>query len=82
MDKLKPCPFCGSKDAPVFDTVKEAEDCKYFEDEEKCPAFQPYGECRCKRIVCSVKRGGCGASTGFSWDELKAIEKWNRRADT
>lgn len=76
--QLRPCPYCGAKAAEI-ETIKEAEECKHFEDEEVCPAFKPFEACPCKRIVCSVNRGGCGASTGFAWSIERAIEKWNRR---
>lgn len=76
--QLRPCPYCGAKVAEI-ETIKEAEECQHFDDEEVCPAFKPFEPCPCKRIVCNVNRGGCGASTGFAWSIERAIEKWNRR---
>ncbi len=77
--ELMPCPYCG-KDAAEFATAQEMEDCTYFEDETKCPAFKPFEGCTCNKIVCNVQRGGCGASTGYAWDKIQAAMKWNKRA--
>ena len=76
MENLKPCPFCGKSVAEIV-TLKELEECKKFED-DRCPAYE-LEQCPGKKIVCNVNRGGCGASTGFTWDEDKAIAMWNER---
>lgn len=76
---LKPCPFCG-KDVAEFGTALELEDCANYDDEHKCPAFFPFGvECGLVKIVCNVNKGGCGASTGYSWEKEDAVRKWNGR---
>ncbi len=49
------------------------EECEHFEE---CPAVEPY-VC----VVCSINKGGCGASTGYQEGVEKAIAVWNRRAD-
>lgn len=77
--KLLPCPFCGA-DVAEIQTAKESWECRHFENEDGCPAFEWDTECRTKRIVCNVLRGGCGASTGYAPSLEKTIEKWNRRA--
>lgn len=76
MYKIKPFPFCGA-DVAEFATMKEMEDCKYFED-DRCPACE-VDECRGIRIVCNVMKGGFGASTGYSLDKDKTVWMWNRR---
>ncbi len=76
--ELKPCPFCN-KSVAEFETRKEAEDCKHFED-DVCPAYEP-DECNGYHIVCNVLKGGCGASTGYAWNKERAIELWNWRAN-
>lgn len=77
MNELKPCPFCG-KTVAGFASAKEEEDCKFFEDSERCEAFV-YNGCPCIKIVCNMQKGGCGASTGYCWSQADAIEKWNKR---
>lgn len=76
MENLKPCPFCG-KSVAEFGTKKEMEECKNFES-DRCPAYE-IDECRGVRIVCNVLKGGCGASTGYTFDKEKAIWMWNER---
>lgn len=77
--KLKPCPFCG-KEVAEFQTVRENALCALSES-EKCPAYQKEEECIYKGIVCNIYNGGCGASTGYEWDEERAIERWNKRVE-
>jgi len=71
-DKLLPCPFCGKQIAEIGN-CKNMEECEHFEE---CPAVEPY-VC----VVCSINKGGCGASTGYQEGVEKAIAAWNRRAD-
>lgn len=73
---LKPCPFCG-KSVAEFASLKEMEDCKHFED-DTCPAYE-IEECSGIRIICNVLKGGCGASTGYSFNKDNAVAMWNRR---
>ena len=75
--QLRACPYCG-KDVADFATAKEEEECKWFDDDERCDAYA-YNGCPCKKIVCNAQKGGCGASTGYSWSEEDAVERWNRR---
>ncbi len=67
---LLPCPFCGKQIAEIG-TCKNMEECEHFEE---CPAVEPY-VC----VVCSINRGGCGASTGYQEGVEQAIAAWNRR---
>lgn len=68
---LLPCPFCGKQIAEIGN-CKNMEECEHFEE---CPAVEPY-VC----VVCSINKGGCGASTGYHEGVEKAIAAWNRRA--
>ena len=70
--KIERCPFCD-KNVAEISNCKELEECRHF---EKCPATEPY-VC----VVCSMFKGGCGASSGYYDSEAKAIAAWNRRAD-
>ena len=87
MDKLRPCPFCGNTETVGIESVMTCEECKFFEDGDKCPAFKPYYEeddednCPFKAVVCTVSGGGCGGSSGWYSSAEKAIEAWNRRAN-
>lgn len=69
--KIEKCPFCGKQIAEIGD-CKNMEECEHFEE---CPAVEPYF---C--VVCSINKGGCGASTGYQEGVEKAIAAWNRRA--
>ena len=71
--KIEKCPFCGKQIAEIGN-CKNMEECEHFEE---CPAVEPY-VC----VVCSINKGGCGASTGYQEGVEKAIAAWNRRADT
>lgn len=77
--EVKECPFCGKKDALEFTDAKELEECTKFEDEE-CPCYEEEDHCYCKAIVCSIKRGGCGASSGYATSIEKVVQMWNMRA--
>ena len=70
-EKLLPCPFCGEH-ATKIATCMQLEECAHFEE---CPAAEPY-VC----MVCSIDKGGCGASTGYYDSAEKANAAWNRRA--
>ena len=83
---LKPCPYCG-KDAATVVSAKEMEWCKHFGDGDDeygkfdhCPMMEEYDECPYTTVVCDVEKKGCGASTGYAWDRIQAINKWNRRS--
>ena len=82
---LKKCPFCGSATALVIDTVRGCEECNNFEDDVKCPAYEPYesdvDRCPYKAVICAVGRGGCGAGTGWKLSVTDAVDAWNRRAN-
>ena len=69
--KIEKCPFCGKQIAEIGN-CKNMEECEHFEE---CPAVEPY-VC----VVCSINKGGCGASTGYHEGVEKAIAAWNRRA--
>ena len=69
--KIEKCPFCGKQIAEIGN-CKNMEECEHFEE---CPAVEPY-VC----VVCSINKGGCGASTGYQEGVEKAIAAWNRRA--
>lgn len=82
--KLLPCPFCG-KEAAEFATAHDLEACGNFDNEDVCPCeylSDPDEEqCQCVTVVCSVWRGGCGATCGFIGGTTKeAADKWNGRA--
>jgi hypothetical protein len=70
--KIEKCPFCGKQIAEIGN-CKNMEECEHFEE---CPAVEPY-VC----VVCSINKGGCGASTGYQEGVEKAIAAWNRRAN-
>lgn len=74
---LKPCPFCGKAGTVEITDAHDLEECENFEDEE-CPA-ETGGSCGFHAVVCSVHKGGCGASSGYAPTEKEAVELWNRR---
>ena len=82
--ELKPCPFCGSKEAPEYYCGYEINECPYHDDIEMfeigyrdeckffdCDKYNTY-------VVCNVNKGGCGASTGYSNDSASL---WNKRVN-
>ncbi len=80
-ERFKPCPHCGKVDTLEFATRRELEDCPNFDDCEAetcgrgfCDVYDNW-DC----VVCSVYKGGCGASGGYDECPAKAIEKWNTR---
>ena len=78
--RLLPCPFCGKTESLMFTDAKELEGCKKFED-DSCPCYEEEPKCFCRAIVCSVSKGGCGASSGYATTVERVLEKWNRRAN-
>lgn len=70
IDKLKPCPFCGSEKL-IITNRKELEECNNFERYECIP---------CYTVCCDFNQGGCGAASGYRLIKEEAIEAWNRRA--
>lgn len=84
MENILPCPFCGKAESPSVETARSCEDCMHFEDEEKCPAYEPFDDewedrCPFKTVVCTFDKGGCGASGGWYPTREKAIAAWNKR---
>ena len=77
--KLKPCPHCGNSNLEFTD-MHDLEECGNF-DTDNCPCngYEPSG-CAYKSVVCSVQKGGCGASSGYYLTEEEAAEAWNNRA--
>lgn len=67
MDKLKPCPFCGSSKFVLLAdaaTIRDVEDDDIKENHA---------------VVCDFQAGGCGAAAGYSLSEEGAVKRWNRR---
>lgn len=64
-EKLKPCPFCGSKRLTVW---AEGD---YLDGEEIILIA----------VSCDVNLGGCGATSGFKKDKVEAIKAWNMRTE-
>lgn len=86
MKELMPCPFCGKAGTAQVETARSCEECRNFENEELCPAYDPYNydpdtedTCPYKAVVCCCHKGGCGASSGWHPSAEKAIEAWNTR---
>ena len=81
MDNLKPCPFCGKRFAE-FSNLQNCEICGNFESDD-CPVCyeQERGFSCTTFIICSVNKGGCGASSGWYYKRDELIAAWNRRAD-
>lgn len=77
--RLEPCPFCGNEDLE-FANMHDLEECGNFDtDNCLCNGYENV-TCGYKSVICSVQRGGCGASSGYYISEEKAAEAWNRRA--
>ncbi|MBC5688128.1 Lar family restriction alleviation protein [Mediterraneibacter sp. NSJ-55] len=77
--KLKPCPHCKNKNLEFTD-VHSLEECGNFDtDLCLCNKYEHPGHCIYKSVVCSVQRGGCGASSGYYLTEEEAAKAWNRR---
>lgn len=66
-ERLRACPFCGSKVAPYVTKYWDAEIHRYREFEW--------------HVICNFNKGGCGSSSGVRGSEEAAIVLWNRRAD-
>ena len=74
MTELKPCPFCGSKNIKVGDTKKDAVTAGVV-----FPQRIALVECmECFAAVGFFKVRKCGVRGARE----KAVEYWNRRADT
>jgi Lar family restriction alleviation protein len=67
METIKECPFCGSKSVEVL-TESEINDTKPSKIEEFA-------------VVCMATKGGCGASSGYSFVKKEAVKKWNKRKE-
>lgn len=66
MNKLKPCPFCGSTDVEVINALEEQ------------PEMELIGLTKDNwNVVCNE----CHAFGGTQRTEAEAIEAWNRRAN-
>lgn len=70
-DELKPCPFCGSDNAPHVTDCIETMVCHNIVECEDETLFW---------VTCSVLRGGCGAEAGYVRNKADAIAAWNARA--
>ena len=70
MKELKPCPFCGGEKL----IIKSCRELKEYNNFEKCEYIPYYTVC------CNLKKGGCGAKSGYRPNRGEAIEAWNRRA--
>lgn len=77
---LKKCPFCGKKVAEMLN-AHDLEECGNFED-DRCPCeqYEDAGKCEFHTVVCSMNKGGCGASSGYFATEEMAAQAWNERA--
>lgn len=74
MDNLKPCPFCGEvKHLELWDGLEDEKDAN--SNQEDYDYDREY-----KTIVCNVNVGGCGASSGYAYNDKIAIQKWNTRS--
>lgn len=60
----KPCPFCGSKDAP-----------KCLKDNE----IREDGNDFNYAVVCDIDDGGCGATGRYQLNRSGAVKYWNNR---
>lgn len=78
--KLKPCPHCGSINLEFTD-MHNLEECGNF-DTDYCPCneYDSTAHCAYTSVVCTVQKGGCGASSGYYLTKEEAAESWNRRA--
>ena len=76
--KLDVCPFCGKSDTLMFTNAADEEACVKAENGDCCCDFEPNG-CAMVAVVCSVNKGGCGASSGYSTTLKNAAKRWNRR---
>lgn len=63
MKELKPCPFCGGQNIEVLKESSSLDDL----------IFHYY------KFVCTIRKGGCGASSAYCPTLEMAIEAWNRR---
>lgn len=76
--KLSECPFCGKAESVMFTDAREEEQCQKAVDGDCCCDFEPNG-CAMVAVVCSVNKGGCGASSGYATTLSGAAKLWNRR---
>jgi hypothetical protein len=61
----RPCPFCGSVEAPALGSARD-----HGDDDDEDDYFA---------VCCSVHEGGCGATGGYAPNEHEAVANWNRR---
>ena len=70
--ELDACPFCGKETSLRFSNCQEMRAC---EDFRQCKDGHYLS------VVCSLARGGCGASSGFFPTAEEAAAAWNRRPE-
>ena len=63
--KLKPCPFCGSKNVKC---LTAAEICEHYSNDPVSFA-----------VICDAQEGGCGAAGGYCNTKENAIKNWENR---
>ena len=70
--EIKPCPFCGSKTAPMVQPFSGFR-YKSYEDAKQADYAVVW------EVVCGLA-GGCGAKGGIAMGtEADGIREWNRR---
>lgn len=78
--ELDKCPFCGADVAEMLN-AHDLEECGNFEcDCCPCEQYEDVGRCEFHTVVCSINKGGCGASSGYFETEERAAQAWNNRS--